>query len=180
LTSTTWRRHHTVHVRACLCFAPPLLSPSQDCDRRPASGPRTVPLASPLAGLPCPILRRLSNPRVAALGHPSPGPGALRWGCGAALGTRAEPWAGRVRQRVVLGVGCRSSGAKMPCVFPSSPRRQVNRAVGAMGCIRAPLRSWHGENRPVGIYCQPYYAAEEVHAHRAEGLHALPMPSLKF
>ena len=80
--------------------------------------PEPLRSRSPLASLPCPILRHLSSSRVAALGHPSPGPGVLRRGCGAALGAREEPWAGRVHRRVGLGVCCRSGGAKMPCVFP--------------------------------------------------------------
>ena len=88
------------------------------CESVPPSVPRAAPLASPLTVLPSPILRRLSSPRVAALGCPSPWPGALRRGCWAALGARDEPWAGRVRRRVVLGVCCRGGGAKMPFVFP--------------------------------------------------------------
>jgi len=69
----------------------------------PPSVPRAAPLASPLTVLPSPILRRLSSPRVAALGRPSPWPGAP---------------AGRVRRRVVLGVCCRGGSTKMPLVFP--------------------------------------------------------------
>ena len=73
-----------------------------------------------------PTLRRLSSPRVAVLGRPSPWPCALRRGRCAALGTReargksrgAGPWVGRVRQRVGLGVCCRGGGAKIPFVFP--------------------------------------------------------------
>ena len=43
-----------------------------------------------------PPLRRLSSPRVAVLGRPSPWPCALRRGRCAALGTREEPWGGAV------------------------------------------------------------------------------------
>ena len=43
-----------------------------------------------------PTLRRLSSPRVAVLGRPSPWPCALRRGRCAALGTREEPWGGAV------------------------------------------------------------------------------------
>jgi len=61
------------------------------CESVPPSVPRAAPLAAPLAVLPSPILRRLSSPRGAALGRPSPWPCALRRCCCAALGAREEP-----------------------------------------------------------------------------------------
>src|SRR5262249_28683818 len=50
------------------------------------SVPRAAPLASPLAVLPCPILRRLSSPRVAAGAAPALDTARLDWAAGL-------PWA---------------------------------------------------------------------------------------
>ena len=71
--------------------------------------PRSVPpqrspsRSTPGGLLPSPILRRASSPREAVLCRLTPGAGAHRRGCRAALSVREEPWARRGRQRGALG-----------------------------------------------------------------------------
>jgi hypothetical protein len=76
------------------------LTPAPLAGRVPPAFPEPLRPRHPLAGLPCPILRRLSSPRVAALGHP-----ALGLACSG--GAAVLPWArGKSRGRDAFTGGC--------------------------------------------------------------------------
>jgi hypothetical protein len=128
------------------------------------SVPRAAPLLAPLAILPSPILRRLSSPRVAALGRPSPWPCALRRGCCAALAR------GKSRERgVFVGGWCWGvlpGGVAQKCRLFSSPPIDFMAKHGSKGVVG-------GGSADGGAMHQVVVAWQAAHArlghHRALG-----------